>query len=250
MNNEFNSSRKIMLLACCCFAFCSGHVFNRYNDLNSRTPIALHRYNQTKWFTHGEEIINGTEFYGFDTSNQFNSSTPDHTTTYAAYSGGVTNMVAVNESSFYPYGYDSTSQRFDFTCRYSLGSSAEIIANGAAHVGVSYSPYLPGNCEICYDSRALGDAAPFWQLADGESPVIANGILLHRSNSTGNFTTWDGYVYLDAFIENPNLRLYFGANQVVQIAILYEIHNYDNGWWIFQNHRYYHNIGIYCFETA
>ena len=40
------------------------------------------------------------------------------------------------------------------------------------------------------------------------------------------------------------------TNLYVQIAILYEVHNWDNGWWLWQNNWYYHNIGIYTFHTT
>lgn len=215
---------------------------------------APHAKRKVRWFSHGEEIINGTELYGFDTSPQYSADNPDHTTTYAAYdptpSGGVTAMTAVNESSFVVFAADSTEDEFDFSCRYSLSSSPEINSNGTSYVGVRYTPYLPPNCEICSDSRTLGTANGVWHLASGASPTIGTGILLYRSNSTGSFSTWDGYQYLSDFQNNPNLRIAFGPNLYVQIAILYEVHNWDNGWWLWQNNWYYHNIGIYTFHTT
>jgi hypothetical protein len=46
------------------------------------------------------------------------------------------------------------------------------------------------------------------------------------------------------------MRLAFPAGMVVQIAVLYELDNYDTGWWIFQNHVYYHEVAIYQFNTT
>lgn len=225
--------------------------FSDFGQNGGNESRVMHARYQTKWFTHGELIINGTEYYGFDTSDLYNFNDPDHTTKYAEYTpSGVNPITAVNESSFTVFATDYSEEEFEFSCRYSLLSSPEINSEGTSYVGVQYTPYIPPNCEICYDTRTLGTADSAWHLTSGASPEVGTGILLYRSNSTGSFLTWDGYKYLSSFQNDSSLRLPFGPNLCVQIAILYEVHNWDDGWWLWQHHSYFHNIGIYTFQTT
>ncbi|MBR6055794.1 MAG: hypothetical protein IKP56_01185 [Bacilli bacterium] len=204
---------------------------------------------------HSELIINGTEDYDFNTTNMYTHLSPDHRRTVALYgqTGDPSSLTAVNETSYFVSGTDSTNVTYTFNCSYSLLPETNLNSEGTCSVSVNLQAHLPDNCEIEYDNRTLDDLSSYFQLSNYQGntyPEVGHGILLHRSNGTGNFTTWDGFVPLDSFITTPTLQIQFSAGLYVQLAILYEIHNWDNGWWIFQNHKYYHNIGIYSFRTS
>lgn len=212
------------------------------------------------WFTHGPIVINVNETYSFETHTDadygetdevYSVSNPDHREIqplYRSNSSGVDPMYAVNESSYRVFGEDCTSTQTILPV-FSFYSSPNVNSNGTAYIGLEYDPHLPSNCTITSDTRYLKDTNGYLQLGSGANPRINEGLLLYRSSVTGNFNLWDGYVYLSDFRNNPSLRVNFQPNRYVQLAILYEIDNYDNGW-LFKKHKYYHTLGIYCFYTT
>ena len=245
--------KTITLLLCAAFVYANApsHEASKANNTSLIPTDIRGLVNSTG---HSELIINGTENYDFNTTSSYNYLYPDHRRTIAAYeqNGNQSSLTAVNETSFFVSGTDTTNQTYTFHCSDSLLPEVEINSNGTCHINVTYNPHLPNNCEIEYDNRTLNHLSSYFQLSNYQSntyPEVGHGVLLHRSNGTGIFTGWDGFVPLDSFVMSPGLQIQFSGSLYVQIAVLYEIHNWDNGWWAFQKHAYYHNIGIYCFKT-
>lgn len=246
--------KTIPLLLCATFVFANAPL-HKPSKTNSLDLIPTDIRGLVNSSGHSELIINGTENYDFDTTSSYNHLSPDHRRTIAAYeqNGNQSSLTAVNETSFFVSGTDTTNQSYTFHCSDSLLPEVNINSHGTCHINVAYNPHLPNNCEIEYDNRTLDDLSSYFELSNYQGntyPEVGHGILLHRSNGTGNFRFWDGFVPLDSFITTPTLQIQFSAGLYVQLAILYEIHNWDNGWWVFQNHKYYHNIGIYSFRTT
>ena len=226
--------KTIPLLLCATFAFANAPL-HKPSKTNSLDLIPTDIRGLVNSSGHSELIINGTENYDFDTTSSYNYLYPDHRRTIAAYeqNGNQSSLTAVNETSFFVSGTDTTNQSYTFHCSDSLLPEVKINSHGTCHINVAYAPHLPNNCEIEYDNRTLDDLSSYFQLSNYQGntyPEVGHGILLHRSNGTGNFTTWDGFVPLDSFITTPTLQIQFSAGLYVQLAILYEIHNWDNGW--------------------
>jgi hypothetical protein len=254
MNQETINMKCLSLLLCAAFIYSNTPSQEKsLKHVDSLIPTDIRGLLGSSG--HSELIINGTENYDFNTTSSYNYLYPDHRRTIAAYeqNGNQSSLTAVNEASFFVSGTDTTNRSYTFHCSDSLLPEVEINSNGTCRINVAYDPHLPNNCEIEYDNRTLDDLSSYFQLSNYQGntyPEVGHGILLHRSNGTGNFTTWDGFVPLDSFITTPTLQIQFSGGLYVQLAILYEIHNWDNGWWVFQNHKYYHNIGIYSFRTS
>ena len=254
MNQETVNMKCLSLLLCAAFIYSNTPSQKKsLKHVDSLIPTDIRGLLGSSG--HSELIINGTENYDFNTSSQYNFLNPDHERRIAAYgqSGNNSSLTAVNETSFFVSGIDSTNQSYTFNCRNSLIAEPEINSHGTCQVKVTFNPHLPSNCEIEYDNRTLNDLSSYFQLSNYQGntyPDVGHGVLLHRANGSGNFLGWDGFVPLDSFLTTPTLQIEFSGSLYVQIAVLYEIHNWDNGWWVFQNHRYYHNIGIYCFRTT
>lgn len=207
---------------------------------------------QPRWYIHGETIINATETYSFETESGYNMNNPDFRAVTPMYSNINGEYNQINESLFRVSAFDSTNQEQVLNCTSSFMNFGNIFSNGKAYVKIQYygDDHLPNHCEISEDTMTLNSADTLFRLKSNEDVSIYKGIVLHRQSSTGVFNGWDNYVMLEQFINDSSLRIAFDENMYVQVAILYEIHNYDDGWWIFQKHAHYRVMGIYNFRTG
>lgn len=198
-----------------------------------------------RWITHGPLLINASETYYFDVDN------PNHDKTYPDYTyyGTFNPNVGVNEADYSAFAYDSTDTSVRLIPQYSLSEISDVRSEGLAFFGLSYLNLLPDHCAIADDTRHLNDCFSVFRLSNGANPRIGRGIVLFRSSANGTFYGWDNYQSLEDFQRNPALRVAFEVNRYVQIAMLYEVDNFDNRW-LFKNHEYYHNVGIYSFYTT
>src|SRR5574344_1372594 len=180
-----------------------------------------------KW-PHGPLLINVTENYSYQTTMSYSAQNPNHLGIKPVYTdSNAVNDVNVNESCFYPYVEDASQNRVLLTPLNSVYSNPSMTTSGNTYLDIRYERHLPTRCKITPDSRSLGDVDPFFQLKSGASPNIGNGLLLYRTRTTNVFSKWDNYYSLDEFVNNIDLRIRFGSNANVQIAVIYEIDNYS-----------------------
>jgi len=215
------------------------------------TPHSIKRQVITPmWITHAASLINVTETYDFETETGYDATNTDQRNFFPTYTDGGVQGVYVNETSYDAFAVDSTNVSLSLHPLRNLSTASYDNSNGVANFFMSYNPYLASRCAISDDSRTLAQTGAYFHLTSGAGPTIHQGVLLYRSNTTGNYSGWDGYVYLNTWQTNPSCRISFAGGLVVQLAMLYEIDNYDTGWWVFQKHVYYHVVGIYKFNTT
>jgi hypothetical protein len=209
------------------------------------------------WFSHNPLLINATEEYGFDIAPQFNASDPSREETQAEYSDGMIYGTYVNEAQYIASAVDCTGITTSLNPVDSINAISSVCSNGRASFRFDFSEKLPTRCKICNDSRTLGEVNPSFTFRDtnGSYRTIKKGVALFRSTapvggSVSFDNGWDFCVDLEDFQNNSHLEYSFEPGLVVQVATLMEIDNYDTGFWIWQKHHYYHNIGIYCFRTT
>lgn len=231
--------------------------------INSTQPQALFRQkkNAVNWIIHSSTLTNLTETYSFATNSNYDDSNdypnspysidnPDRRQYFPTYNDGGVQGYYVNETLFEAYCQDETGETIQLTPDESLNTFSSLNAEGSAAFWISSSGHIPSRTLLSNDTKSLAYVNSYFHLTSGASPAIGTGIILYRSNTINSFTTWDGYYSISSFTSNSSLRITFPAGRYVQVAMLYELDNYDTGWWIFQQHIYYHVGGFYSFYTA
>lgn len=257
MKLQFYKFTFLLSLALTSFGYgINKHNIDNSNIANQRSSLINRKAVNPLWITYNPTLINTTHTYDFDTYNEpfsngqhYSSDNPDYNLIVPKYYDG---MVAnyVNASCFLAFAYDSTNERKDIPPASGFMNWSNISSNGKAFFGIDTSIMLPYSCEISDDNMQLKNCnSAFWFPDSSINPTIRKGLLLYRSSYDGSFSGWDGYYYLDKFASS-DLRIQFNENKYCQVVILYEVHNFDDGWWIFQNHEYYNVVGVYNFRTS
>ena len=201
-----------------------------------------------RWIIHNPILINTTETYDFATESRYDAYNTDRRLISPEFGN---NNYYINESSFLLYACDTTGEVEILPPLDNLFTSSGLNSNGEAYFYARTDLRLNDHTRINEDSRILNDPDSYFYAASGNfSPTVEKGILLYRYGTTIDYTVWDHFIHLDELDSNPTLRIYIPAGNTVKIAILYEIDNYDDGWWIFQQHHYHHVAGIYQFNTT
>lgn len=242
-----------IFIACFCAIF-NGVMPDTASFSESSLPVRKAKAQiPLTWFTHSPSLINVNEDYSFDFGQDsngfsFSDSYPNHLDYAAPYGTGSVVATFINETSFRLYAYDSTKVKQQLLPQYSLYTAPTLNSEGRATVVVEKKETLPPQCQISSDTRTLKDITPLLNPKKGENPAIGTGILLYRKSTTNTYGNWN-YTTLDYMTGDKNRALTFGPNRNVQLALLYEIENHDNGVWVFQKHYFHHVVGIYTFHT-